>query len=94
MIDADLLEQQLAANPADARSRFNLAQSYRDAGHWKQARENYLMRAAMPGGWIEETFCAQYQAGRMALKLGLDYGAVREDMLVAVNLRPCRAEPL
>lgn len=94
LADADLLEQQLAANPADARSRFYLAQSYRDAGHWKKARENYLMRAAMLGGWIEETFFAQYQAGRMALKLGLDYGTVREDLLAAVNLRPCRAEPL
>jgi hypothetical protein len=48
----------------------------------------------MPGAWIEETFCAQYQAGRIAVSLGLPHETVREDLLAAVNLRPSRAEPL
>jgi hypothetical protein len=94
LADAVLLEQQLTETPNDPRSRFYLAQSYRDAGHLQAARENYLLRAALLQGWSEETFFAQYQAGRLAIRLGLPHETVREDLLAAVNLRPSRAEPL
>lgn len=94
LADAQVLERHLAEQPDDHRSRFYLAQSYRDAGHWALAREHYLRRVAMQGGWIEETFFAQYQAGAMARLLNLPHETVRADLLAACNLRPCRGEAL
>jgi SAM-dependent methyltransferase len=94
LADAALLEAELAREPANPRSRFYLAQSYRDAGHLQKAREHYLLRADMTTGWIEETFFARFQAGRMARLLGLPHETVLADLLAAFNQRPCRAEPL
>lgn len=94
LADAALLEAHLAQEPGDHRNRFYLAQSYRDAGQPDKAREHYLLRAAMPGGWIEETFCARFQAARMAQMLKLAHATVVGELLDAFNLRPCRAEPL
>lgn len=94
LADAALLEAQLAREPGDCRSRFYLAQSYRDAGKLRDAREHYLQRAAMRGGWVEETWAARFEAGRLAHRLGLPHAAVVGELLDAFNLRPSRAEPL
>jgi len=94
LADAALLEAQLAREPGDCRSRFYLAQSWRDAGRLAQAREHYLQRAGMKGGWIEETWYARFQAGRLAHQLGLPHATVVGELLDAFNMRPCRAEPL
>jgi len=91
--DAALLEEELQKNPADARSRFYLAQSYRDAGHYEPAYENYCKRAEMQG-WVEETFIAQLQAGHMAANLNLPYATVMALYQKAYELRPSRAESL
>ncbi len=94
LADASLLEAQLAQDPADARSRFYLAQSYRDAGRLREAREHYLQRAGMTNGWIEEQFFSQFQAGRLARQLELPDKIVIGVLLAALRLRPSRAEPL
>lgn len=92
--DAALLEAELAHNPGDARSRFYLAQSYRDAGQLELAYQHYLIRAAMPQAWIEETFFAQYQVGVLAILLNKPHGIILEALLKAYEIRPIRAEPL
>lgn len=92
--DARLLETELKKHPEDCRSRFYLAQSYRDAGHFQRAYLNYLRRAEMPG-WVEESFVAQYQAGKMAVLLKKPYGEIATQLLKAYEMRPSRgAEPL
>lgn len=91
--DASVLEQELGKDPNDARNRFYLAQSYRDASEWQAAYDNYRIRAGMPG-WEEENFVAQFEAGRAARALGLPHATVLAELLAAYNLRPTRAEPL
>ncbi len=94
LADARLLEDELQRNPNDPRSRFYLAQSYRDAGHAMLAYENYLIRAAMLG-WDEENYVAQYRAGRLAIILNKPYGEIVAHLLKAYQMRPSRgAEPL
>ena len=92
--DAHLLEEELRQHPDDCRSRFYLAQSYRDAEELQAAYDNYRLRAELPGGWDQETFIAQLEAGRLARALRLPHAAVLEELLAAYNLRPTRAEPL
>jgi glycosyltransferase involved in cell wall biosynthesis len=92
--DALVLEDELRKDPNSSRDRFYLAQSYRDAGKIHDAYNNYRIRAAMQGGWDEETFMAQFEAGKITRVLGAPHGQVIEGFLVAYNLRPTRAEPL
>jgi len=92
--DARLLETELKKNPEDCRSRFYLAQSYRDAKQYQKAYANYLRRAEMPG-WVEENFVAQYQAGKLAVIMNKPYGEIVSQLLKAYEMRPSRgAEPL
>ncbi|WP_326498691.1 glycosyltransferase [Methylomicrobium sp. Wu6] len=92
--DARLLEAELKRHPEDCRSRFYLAQSYRDARQHQKAYANYLLRAEMPG-WVEESFVAQYQAGKLAVVLKKPYGEIVSQLLKAYEMRPSRgAEPL
>ena len=92
--DARLLETELTQHPTDTRSRFYLAQSYRDAGVIDKAYKNYLKRARMEG-WPEENFVAQYQAGVLAIRLNKPYSEIVELLLNAYEKRPSRGtEPL
>jgi glycosyltransferase involved in cell wall biosynthesis len=91
--DAALLEDYLKSHPDDPRSCFYLAQSYRDAGHRQKAYEVYCQRAKL-GGWAEETFMAQLEAGRAARALDFPEEIVLKELLKAHELRPSRAEPL
>ncbi len=91
--DAKLLEDDLAKNPGNARSQFYLAQSYRDAGQYEKAYDAYKRRAGMDG-WVEETFMAQLEAARMALRVGKPEDVVVREYLEAFNRRPTRVEPL
>jgi glycosyltransferase involved in cell wall biosynthesis len=92
--DARLLEEELARNPDDARSQFYLAQSYRDAGLLDEALAAYKKRAAMAGGWDEERFVAQLEAGRISVRLDRPEAVILAELLAAYTLRPTRAEPL
>jgi tetratricopeptide (TPR) repeat protein len=87
------LEEDLKQHPDNARSQFYLAQSYKDAGHLEQAYAAYTERANMQG-WVEETFMAQLELGRLAVLLGKPEQVVLADLLAAYELRPTRAEPL
>ena len=57
--DAALLEMELLRNPANGRTLFYLAQSYRDAGRSTEARRYYKQHADMSGSataWAQETY--------------------------------------
>ncbi len=91
--DARILEEHLKEHPGDPRSQFYLGQSYRDAGQLEKAYEEYKKRAAMEG-WAEEGYMAQYEAGKLCIRLGRSEDVVLSEMLAAYNMRPTRAEPL
>ena len=94
LADARLLEAELKKHPKDARSRFYLAQSYSDAGDSKSAFKHYLLRSGIDG-WPEETFVAQYRAGKEALRLNKPYLEINQILLKAYEMRPTRGtEPL
>lgn len=90
--DAELLERALRDDPENARYRFYLAQSYKDAGALAKATEAYLARAEM-GGWDEEVFCSRFQAGALLLLQG-QIAEGTHLLLRAFELRPTRAESL
>jgi len=92
--DAKLLEEDLRKNPNNPRSQFYLGQSYRDAGHKDKAYAAYKKRVQMKGGWVEETYVAQLEVGRMALALDKPEEVIVREYLQAFNLRPTRVEPL
>jgi glycosyltransferase involved in cell wall biosynthesis len=91
--DARLLEEHLKEHPNNARSQFYLAQSYKHAGHHQKAYEAYRKRVKM-NGWIEETFMAQLETGRVARLLEKSEDVVLRELLAAYEMRPVRAEPL
>lgn len=83
--DLLLLKDEEQRNPADPRTVFYLANTLRDLGRKDEAVEAYERRAVL-GGWVEEHYCALYEAGRLT-------GDV-EKLLAAWSFRPTRAEPL
>ena len=91
--DAKLLEEDLRQHPDNARSQYYLGQSYRHAGHLEEAYEEYGKRVGMPG-WVEETFMAQLEMGRIAILLDKPEEVVLRELLAAYEMRPVRAEPL
>jgi len=91
--DAKLLEQDLQLHPNSARSQFYLGQSYKHAGHLEKAFEAYGKRTTMHG-WDEETFMAQLEVGRVAIRLDKPEDVVLRELLAAYQLRATRAEPL
>ena len=91
--DAELLEESLRDDPSNARDRFYLAQSYRDAGDLRRAYENYGIRFGM-GGWDEEVYVAQCERANLSIRLGMDHSQITMEHLQAYAVRPTRAEAL
>jgi SAM-dependent methyltransferase/tetratricopeptide (TPR) repeat protein len=91
--DAKILQAEVRSNPDDLRSIFYLAQSYRDAGEFAQARRWYERRATM-GGLDEEVYFSLYQAAAAMEQLGEPWSGVQDAYLRAWSQRPSRAEPL
>ena len=91
--DANLLEVALATEPQHARNRFYLAQSYRDAGEFSQALDQYQQRVAL-GGWAEEVYVAQCEKAKLTTRLNWDHRDILAEHLAAYSLRPSRAEAL
>jgi tetratricopeptide (TPR) repeat protein len=90
--DIKLLEEDLKKTPGNVRSMFYLAQSYRDNGQLKEARDMYLKRHRA-GGWDEEAWYSLYQAGKLMMRLQqIDAGI--NTLMKAYDLRPHRVEPL
>jgi tetratricopeptide (TPR) repeat protein len=91
--DAEALEGALAKEPGNARYRFYLAQSWRDAGDRAKALANYDLRAEM-GGWDEEVYIARLEGARCAEQLGRPVAEVVFRLLQAHQARPGRLEAL
>jgi FkbM family methyltransferase len=90
--DAALLERALEQEPDNARYRYYLARSYRDAEMPEQALENFAKRADM-GGWDEEVWHSLHLMGVVSADLNKYHAAVASQ-LRAHQLRPQRAEAL
>ena len=91
--DALVLERALIEEPTNHRYRFYLAQSYRDAGKYELAIENYQKRVEAQG-WEEEVFISLWQIARLQLALGKDPKTITQAFYNAYAYRPSRAEPL
>ena len=90
--DAAVLEHALEREPTNARYRYYLARSYRDAGMLEKALENFAKRADM-GGWEEEVWHSLHLLGVVSADLKKYHAAVAAQ-LRAHQLRPQRAEAL
>ncbi len=91
--DAEILLAEVLRNPGDARSVFYLAQSYRDYGDLRSARQWYARRAEM-GDWPEEVFYSLLQVAKCMAGLNEPWPMVEHAYLKAWAYRPTRAEPL
>jgi FkbM family methyltransferase len=90
--DRDNLAAEVAKNPADRRSWFYLAQSYRDLDQVDESIAAYKFRASL-GGWDEEIYYSLYQAGTQMC----EHRNAREGMellLKAYLMKPDRNEAL
>ncbi len=90
--DIDLLLADLRDHPANERSWFYLAQSYRDNGQPAQAAQAYRRRIDL-GGWSEEVWDAKLNYAHCQKTLGNEADFVA-GLLDAYNYRPSRAESL
>lgn len=91
--DLAILTEAVLVSPQDARSRFYLAQTYKDLGQREAALHDYEARARMPG-WEEEAWWAQYEAAMLRELLGKPAETVLMSYLSCYEGRPTRAEPL
>jgi SAM-dependent methyltransferase/tetratricopeptide (TPR) repeat protein len=91
--DPEILQAEVDRDPSNARAVYYLAQSYRDAQNFAQARKWFERRAEM-GGWDEEVYSALFEAARAMNSLGLPWPEVQDAFLRAWEYRPTRAEPL
>lgn len=91
--DAALLEAALKEDPSSTRNTFYLAQSYRDAGEYEKAMQNYLKRIKM-GGWNEEIYFSLYQVALIKENLNYPENEVINAYELAYRYRPTRIEPL
>ncbi|MBS0570296.1 MAG: glycosyltransferase [Proteobacteria bacterium] len=89
--DAEVLRAALAREPDNARYRFYLAQSLRDAGDLPGAIAEYEKRLTM-GGWAEEVYFSKFQVGVLKERSGASYADVVAAYLDACDSRPRRAE--
>ncbi len=90
--DIRLLTEDLKKDPANGRTYFYLAQTFRDSGKYNTAIEHYKRRIEI-GGWAEEVWYSHYQIARCYESL-----CMPDDMEFWANkafaFRPTRAEPL
>lgn len=91
--DAEVLEAALKDDPNNTRYVFYLAQSYRDAGLYSQALQNYEKRLEM-GGWDQELFWSKLQIGYLKEMLNMPAESIIESYLQAFQYRKTRIEPL
>jgi hypothetical protein len=68
--DAIVFKKTIPTTTDDLLTRywFYMAQSWRDAGEHRLARDAYLKRAEM-GGWEEEVYFSWYEAGKLSIKI-------------------------
>lgn len=91
--DAAVLEKALEKEPDNERYQFYLAQSYRDAGMFKEAVAAYKKRAEM-GRWYEEVYNSYYNIGVCLLHLEASEQEIVDAFMTAFNYSKHRAEPI
>jgi glycosyltransferase involved in cell wall biosynthesis len=91
--DAQLIEKALQEEPENSRYVFYLAQSYRDAGEFDKAIENYEKRILM-NGWDQEVFWSLLQIAHLKQASNYDKNEVIISYLLSYTYRPTRKEPL
>ena len=89
--DAEILRRALIDEPDNARYRFYLAQSLRDAGDLLGAITEYEKRVAM-GGWPEEVYFSRLQVAMLKERVAAPYAEIVAAYLDACDSRPSRAE--
>ena len=90
--DRAALQAAFVDNPADTRTVFYLAQTYRDLGDWEKAIFYYRMRASM-GGWPEEVYYARCQLGVLLCE-NVSFAQGAPELFTAWHDRPQRIEAL
>ena len=76
------------------RSVFYTAQSYFDCGRIEDALRWYRLYTKMSDGWIEEKFESHMRISRCMMNLGWDLNKIIDQMSIAIEMFPDRAEPL
>ena len=89
--DQQLLEAYMADNSTCARTKFYLAQTYRDMGLITKSVDMYRQYLKLDS-WDEEKFYAQYMIGSLLKSEGSDIAF--HELVKAYEQRPSRAEPL
>jgi glycosyltransferase involved in cell wall biosynthesis len=90
--DRCLLEDDLATDPENTRSRFYLAQTYKDLGEIEKSIAMYRKYLENPG-WEEEGWYAQYMICDLYKRLG-DIPNFLSEAIKAFEKRRHRSEPL
>lgn len=91
--DAQVLEKALKDEPNNSRYVFYLAQSYRDAGEYKLALQNYE-RYLLMEGWDQEIFFSMLQIALLQEMLEMPKETIISSYQKAYIYRPTRIEPL
>lgn len=94
-----ILGDRLFTHPDDTRTKFYLAESYRDSGQILLAHAAFLDRARDKRGYDEERYWSYYQRGRLGEQLlangeDLTVDAIVADYNLAFAVRPDRLEAL
>lgn len=75
------------------RSVFYAAQSYMDAGFFKEAMQWYTLYNKLKDTWIEEVFESTLRIGVCMIKMGFSQDKIQNQIDKAINIFPDRAEP-
>ena len=78
----------------NTRSIFYTAQSYFDCGRMEDSLKWYRLYTKMTGGWEEEYFESHMRIARCMMELGWDLNKIINQMTIAIDMFPDRAEPL
>ena len=76
------------------RSIFYTAQSYLDCGRTEEALKWYRLYTKVQDGWIEEYFESHMRIAKCMMLLEWDLNKIIDQMTIAINMFPDRAEPL
>jgi len=75
------------------RSAFYTAQSYMDAGFFKEAIQWYTLFTQLKDTWNEEFFESVLRIGKCMIELKFDENQIKVQLEKAINIFPDRAEP-
>jgi glycosyltransferase involved in cell wall biosynthesis len=92
--DIDLLKEELRKSPANPRTQFYLAQSFYDAGMYKDALIMYEIRTNNASGWSQEQDFALYRMAICMEALKYPQEDIKRAYTQAANKAPNRSESL